>query len=174
MEDLSLRQIRPEDNDSLAELIRTVMPEFGASGSGFAINDAEVPHMFEAYSSTRAIYFVISDSKRVLGGGGIAPLAGADSDTCELRKMYFLPELRGKGWGKKMLKVCLDSARRMGFRKCYLETLTNMTQAQSLYQNFGFERLCSARGNTGHFGCDRWYELDLTKKSTGIIEHRTG
>ena len=36
---------------------------------------------------------------RVVGGGGIAPLAGGDPDVCELRKMYFLPSLRGLGAG---------------------------------------------------------------------------
>ena len=31
-----LRQIRPDDDADIATIIRTVMPEFGADGAGFA------------------------------------------------------------------------------------------------------------------------------------------
>jgi putative acetyltransferase len=36
-----------------------------------------------------------------------------------------------------------------------------MTQAQKLYQRLGFQPLCAPMGATGHFGCDRWYALEL-------------
>src|SRR5690606_41202506 len=38
---MTIRKIRPEDNAAVASIIRTVMPEFGASGQGFAIHDRE-------------------------------------------------------------------------------------------------------------------------------------
>ena len=97
----------------------------------------------------------------MLGGGGIAPLAGTDADVCELRKMYFLPDARGRGLGERMLRRCLDAARERGFRRCYLETLTGMDAAQKLYGRMGFKPLCAPLGNTGHFGCDRHYVLEL-------------
>ena len=156
-----LRPVRPDDNPAVRDLIQTVMPEFGASGDGFAIRDKEVGEMYEAYSLPRTAYWVVSDGQRVLGGAGVAPLQGGDPDVCELKKMYFLPELRGKGWGRKLLRECLLRAKALGFKKCYLETLTHMTQAQGLYQSAGFRRRDRPLGNTGHFGCDRWYELDL-------------
>src|SRR5690606_27223481 len=108
--------------------IRTVMPEFGAVGCGFAINDPEVSHMSRAYEGPRAAYFVVTHQGRVVGGGGIAPLAGGPADVCELRKMYFLPETRGHGLGRRLIELCLDAARQRGFRVCYLETLTSMTR----------------------------------------------
>jgi putative acetyltransferase len=36
---LTIRPIRPGDDRFVAAIIRTVMPEFGAGGPGFAIND---------------------------------------------------------------------------------------------------------------------------------------
>jgi len=145
----------------MAQVIRTVMPEFGASGPGFAISDPEVDHLSVAYSVPRAAYYVLLRGGHVVGGGGIAPLAGGDPDVCELRKMYFLGEVRGHGQGRRMLQQCIDTARQFGYRRCYLETLTGMDAAQHLYDDAGFEVLCGPLGATGHFACDRYYALDL-------------
>ena len=159
--DYVLRPIAAADDTAIAAIIRTVMPEFGACGAGFAIGDPEVDHMCAAYSEPRSAYFVIERDGRVLGGAGIAPLAGGDGSVCELRKMYFLPELRGHGQGRRLLQRCLDAARAFGYRRCYLETLTGMDTAMHLYAAAGFQPLCSPLGATGHFACDRYYALDL-------------
>ena len=110
-----LRPIETRDDAAMADIIRTVMPEFGATGSGFAINDPEVDWMSRAYAEPRSAYFVIEREGKVIGGGGVAPLAGGDDGTCELRKMYFLPEARGIGAGAAMMARCLQAAREFGF-----------------------------------------------------------
>lgn len=156
----SIRPIEYRDDLAVAAIIRTVMPEFGADGPGFAIHDAEVGAMHAAYAQPGRAYFVVELEGTVCGGGGIAPLDG-HADTCELRKMYFLPALRGKGAGDALMRVCLDAARALGYRRCYLETLTGMDAAQKLYARHGFARIPAALGNTGHFGCNRFYVLDL-------------
>ncbi|MEZ4295735.1 MAG: GNAT family N-acetyltransferase [Polyangiaceae bacterium] len=156
-----LRLIRPDDDPAVASIIRAVMPEFGASGPGFAIHDPEVDFMSRAYSGPRARYYVLERDGRVVGGGGLAPLDGAPPDVCELRKMYFLPEARGGGMGKRLLLACIEAARSFEYRTMYLETLTGMDAAQRLYEHLGFERLSSAMGATGHHGCNRFYALSL-------------
>lgn len=159
--DARIRPIRPADDPAVAAIIREVMTSFGACGPGFAINDPEVEAMSANYAAPRTAYFVLEADGRVLGGAGIAALAGADPDVCELRKMYFLPPARGRGLGARMLATCLDAARGFGYRRCYLETLTGMDAAQHLYAQAGFRPLCSPLGATGHGGCDRYFELEL-------------
>src|SRR5690606_24139027 len=151
------RPIASRDRAAAARLIRTVMPEFGASGPGFAILDPEVDDMFGAERGKRSSSWVVTRApdKRlangdrlangerlakdvVVGGGGFAPLAGGDADTCELRKMYFLPELRGLGLGQELLSRCIEGAKKAGYSRMYLETLSNMTQARALYERNGF------------------------------------
>lgn len=149
----------------MADVIRSVMPEFGASGPGFAIHDPEVDDIPAAYAAPKSAYFVVELDGKVVGGGGIAPLAGGDGTVCELRKMYFLPAARGSGAGRRMLTLCLETATRLGFQSCYLETLTGMDQAKKLYESFGFERLCQPKGRTGHFGCDTWYAKPLQREA---------
>ena len=156
----SIRPITSADNPAIAAIIRTVMPEFGADGPGFAIHDAEVDAMHSAYARAGCAYFVVEADGNVRGGGGVAPLDG-EAGICELRKMYFLPQLRGLGAGDALMRRCLDAARALGYRQCYLETLTGMDAAQKLYVRHGFERIPQALGKTGHFGCNRFYLLDL-------------
>jgi len=161
MTEFLIRPIEARDNTAVASIIRSVMPEFGADGPGFAIHDAEVDAMQEAYARPRSAYFVVERDGVVLGGGGVAPLEGGDADVCELRKMYFLPQARGIGAGSAMIQRCLDAARAHGFRRCYLETLSGMDAAQTLYRRHGFTTLASPMGGTGHFSCDKFFIREL-------------
>ncbi len=162
MSDFIIRAIRKADNAEVAKIIRTVMTSFGAVGEGFSIEDPEVDQMYEAYQGNQSeMYVVVGKEGKVMGCGGFAPLVGGDSDTCELRKMYFLPEARGKGLGRKMLEMSLVGAKRAGFKKCYLETLVHMKAARRLYEKAGFLPLTCSLGNTGHGSCDSFYLIKL-------------
>lgn len=161
MSELLLRKINKEDEPQVATLIREVMTSYGCVGEGYSIEDPEVDHMYDAYAHDKAIFYVIESKGRVLGCGGIAPLAGGDDNTCELKKMYFYPELRGQGYGKKLMDTLLQDAKELGFQKCYLETVERMHKANGLYKKYGFKKLCGQEGSTGHCGCDTFYERAL-------------
>lgn len=156
-----IRPIAAADDAVIATIIRSVMPEFGAVGDGFAINDPEVDWISRAYAQPRSVYFVVEHDGVVQGGGGVAPLVGGDPALCELRKMYFLPVLRGLGAGESLMAHCLAAARRFGFTQCYLETLHGMQAAMKLYERTGFRRIHAPLGATGHGGCNTFYVLDL-------------
>ena len=156
-----IRLITSSDDAAVAAVIRDVMPEFGACGPGFALQDAEVSTMSQAYGAPRAAYFVIEQAGEVVGGAGIAPLCGGEFEVCELRKMYFLHAVRGQGMGAALLRHCLRVARGFGYQTCYLETLTGMDAARRLYEKAGFRALRQPLGATGHFSCDRWFALEL-------------
>ena len=78
MTEFTIRPITANDDATMAAVIRTVMPEFGAVGSGFAISDPEVDWMSRAYAAPRHAYFVVERDGVVRGGGGIAPSGPAD------------------------------------------------------------------------------------------------
>ena len=152
----TIRPIEPRDDDAMADIIRVVMSTYGATGEGYSSEDAEVTQMSEAYADPRHAYFVLELEGTVIGGAGVAPLTGGEHDTCELRKMYLLEAGRGLGLGQKLLDLCLETARELGYRQCYLETLGRMREARRLYAKNGFAPLDNAVGNTGHSGCDSW------------------
>ena len=156
-----IRKIFPSDNVSVSAIIRSVMPEFGAGGEGFAIHDTEVDDIYLAYNTGRSAYFVCEEDGKIVGGGGVAPLLGGSPDTCELKKMYFLPVGRGRGLGQKLLSGCLDAARELGFEKCYIETFNTMKDAMKLYEKNGFKKIPGPLGRTGHFACDTFYIREI-------------
>lgn len=156
-----LRPIRKEDNPQVAQVIRDVMTSYQCIGDGFSISDPEVDMMYEAYNHASSVFYIITDGDKVLGCGGIAPLEGGAADTCELKKMYFYPELRAKGYGRQLMETLLDDAKKLGYKKCYLETVDRMQRANQLYKKYGFEKLPAQQGHTGHSGCDTFYIRSL-------------
>lgn len=159
---MNLRTIRPTDDPTLQHLIRTVMTEFGLTAEGYSIHDPEVQAMHANYRPPRARYYVLeSEDGEVMGGGGIAPLSGGSPDVCELKKMYFYPEARGHGWGRRLIHQLLDDARSLGYQTCYLETVDALEIATKLYLKIGFNRLNAPLGDTGHCHCNGWYAMDL-------------
>ncbi len=155
------RPVKPEDNSELAQIIRSVLTELKVPEKGTTYADPELDCMFETFAGDRAAYLVVEESGKLLGGGGIIHLRGATDDICELQKMYLLKAARGRGIGRKLLAACLKKARDLGFRQCYLETMSDMKRAQALYLEYGFQYLDERLGNTGHYVCPVWMIKDL-------------
>lgn len=157
----TIRPIEARDNQRVAQIIRRVMTEFSCVGEGYSITDPEVEQMFESYLGDKAAFFVIEHHGQIMGCGGFGPLAGGDGLTCELKKMYFLTELRGYGMGKQLLNTCISTATEYGYQTMYLETVERMVAANALYQKRGFQQLQGPQGATGHSSCDAFYALVL-------------
>ena len=151
-----IREIKTEDDAQVAEVIRAVLIEMGVPKVGTAYADKALDEMTTTYNKDNAAYFVVEDQGKIIGGAGIAPLENYKGPICELQKMYFLPEARGKGLGMKMMEVCLEKAKSFGFEKCYLETFPYMKDATKLYAKSGFEPLEGPLGDTGHYSCNVW------------------
>jgi len=151
-----IRPINESDNKPLAIILREVLIEMNIPKNGSAYEDPEIDNMYNSYKSSRSGYFVVEENDLILGGAGINPLRGGDLNVCELQKMYFHKSLRGRGIGDKMIELCLDFAIKSNFKKCYIETMPNMTNAQKLYLKKGFEYIDEPLGNTGHTACPVW------------------
>ncbi len=162
-----IRPIRESDSAAIRDIILETLIEHGATGSGFASSDRDTQEMFVAFQRDGRKYFIVENivgadpwSARTKGGAGFAPLPG-EPGTCELVKMYFRPELRGLGIGKRLLQLCMDEARKAGYTCMYLETIEGMKAARGLYEHLGFKQIEGQMGNTGHYSCDVFYLRDL-------------
>ena len=151
-----IRPINESDNKPLKIILREVLIEMNIPKTGSAYEDPEINNMYNSYSSSRSRYFVVEENNKILGGAGINPLKGGNSNVCELQKMYFHKSIRGKGIGDKMIELCIDFAIKSNFKKCYIETMPNMINAQKLYLKKGFEYIDAPLGNTGHTACPVW------------------
>ena len=156
-----IRPINESDNKHIAVILRQVLIEMDIPRKGSAFEDPEIDKMYESYQSNRSIYFVVEENNKILGGAGINPLRDGDSDICELQKMYFHKSLRGRGIGNKIIELCLNFAVESNFKKCYIETMPNMVNAQKLYLRKGFYYINNPLGNTGHTACPIWMLKNL-------------
>lgn len=161
MSEIIIREIESKDNAVVAKMIREVLVQLGAPKVGTAYEDKTLDMLSEVYTAERSEYFVVEMDGNVVGGAGIAQLENAQENICELQKMYFSAEVRGKGFGTQMMQHCLNAARDFGYNKCYLETLPYMTSAVKLYKRSGFVALDKPLGDTGHYSCSEWMLKDL-------------
>ncbi|RNM06621.1 GNAT family N-acetyltransferase [Dickeya undicola] len=152
---LLTRPITAADNTAIASVIRRVSAEFGLTADkGYTVSDPDLDRLFELYNRPHSAYWVVECNHEVVGGGGLAPLSGGESDVCELQKMYFLPLARGQGIARRLAEQALTFGREQGFRRCYLETTAHLTSAIHLYEKLGFKHITHAMGNTGHVDCE--------------------
>lgn len=156
-----IREIEPEDNARIEAIIKAIFPEYGLPIVGSAYEDIETSRMFQSYQGTNKIYFIIEENGIVVGGAGIMPLRNSESHICELQKMYFAPQIRGKGYGKIMFEKCLKTAKEMGYTQCYLESASQLKAAIHIYESNGFKHLDAPMGSTGHLICGVWMLKDL-------------
>jgi len=153
---VTIRDLRKEDNPALAKVVKNTLAEFGANHPNTVYYDPTTDTLFEVFQTPRSKYFLAEINNKIVGGGGIYPTDGLPPDTCELVKMYLLPEARGLGLGRTLIEKCIEAAAENGFKKIYLETMPELKQALSVYEKFGFEFLKGPMGNSGHTGCSLW------------------
>lgn len=156
-----IRPINESDNKHISVILREVLIEMDIPRIGSAYEDPEINNMYESYQSKRSIYFVVEENNKILGGAGINQLKNGDINICELQKMYFHKSIRGRGIGDKMIELCLNFAVESNYKKCYIETMPNMVDAQKLYIKKGFKYIDNPLGNTGHTACPIWMLKNL-------------
>jgi putative acetyltransferase len=156
-----IQEIKPLHDAKICKIIKNVGKEYGATGDGFGPSDSEVNAMSKSYNNESSSRYLVAIIKgRIVGGGGVAAFNG-NSEVCELRKLFLLPESRGLGLGKKLTEDCLAYAKSKGYKRCYLDTLESMKSAISLYEKLGFKYLDKPLDGTIHKGCDVWMLKEL-------------
>jgi len=155
------RNIEERDNKELAGLIRTVFREFKIDRPGTVYFDPTTDNLYELFRMPGSVYWIAEENGIMAGGCGIYPTPALPEHCAELVKFYLLPQFRGKGIGRALMEKCFESAREIGYRQLYLESLPELSKAVSMYIKSGFRHIPHALGNSGHFGCNIWMIKDL-------------
>ena len=114
-----------------------------------ALND----ELSDEYPEPGATHFSL-DAHEVEEGHGAFLIAYCDGDpigcgavrlldhyTAEIKRMYVVPEARGKGVGARILAALEMECRRLGAYRLQLETGERQGQAVALYARAGFVRI---------------------------------
>ena len=148
-----IRVLTANDDAGIASVIRLVSAEYGLTpDKGFSVADKTLDSLSQVYNRDNACYWVIELDGKIMGGAGVAPLAG-NTAICELQKMYFMPDARGKGLAKTLSNLTFEFAKTQGFTQIYLETTAVLVEALALYKTLGFDS-CQHLGETGHDACE--------------------
>ena len=156
--DITVRCATNTDVERVRPLIYGVLGEYGLVPEP-GTTDADIEDIEKNYLLRGGVFELLEDAKgNLLGTAGLYPMDPVEDGTVELRKMYFLPELRGQGWGKKTLTRMIDHARELGFKRIYLETASQLKEAIGLYKSFGFSPTCEGMHSER---CDQAFFLEL-------------
>lgn len=89
MSSIKIREIQSQDNQQIAEVIRTVFIVDNYPKTGTAFADTQLDFMFETYNKPNSIYYVVENDGKIIGGAGISKLDNTDENICELQKCIF-------------------------------------------------------------------------------------
>ncbi len=156
MENLVIRKVKQEDNAALATMIRSVFDEHAAPQKDTVYSDPTTDDLYSLSQHTGAVLWVAALNDEVLGCCGIFHTAGLEEDVAELAKFYLSEKIRGKGVGKQLMLQCFQSAKEMGYKKLYLESMPQFSKAVSMYEKHGFKKIDKPLGNSGHISCNIW------------------
>jgi putative acetyltransferase len=104
------------------------------------IRDGEDHAFYAQFNKTATLNEVV-----VAYTDGVATAIGAirkyDPQTAEVKRMFVLPEQRGKGIAQMVLKALEQWAAESGYAACILETGIKQPEAIRLYEKAGYERI---------------------------------
>ena len=143
-----------EDCDNVRDLVFGVLREYGLEPDRGGI-DKDLDDIESSYIKRGGLFEVLENKDgKLLGTVGLYPF---DDDRIELRKMYFLPEIRGKGLGGKTLKRMIEVSKNKGYQQLILETASVLKEAIGLYEKFGFTESIDKHAPR----CDQSFYLNL-------------
>ncbi len=160
-ENITVREVKKEDNFRLAGLIREVFDEHNAPRQGKVFSDPATDNLSDLFNRDDSLLLVAEVEGQICGCCGIYPTEGLDNDTAELVKYYLHKDFRGMGIGRTLMEKCIEAAKLMGYQKLYIESMPEFSNAVRIYEKQGFRNIGHPLGNSGHTSCSIWMIRDL-------------
>lgn len=86
----------------------------------------------------------LDDDATAVCVGGVKRL---DDETAEIKRMYVLPEARGRGAARALLAALEGAARELGYSRVRLDTGVSQHHARALYESAGYREIPDYNGN---------------------------
>ncbi|WP_194918895.1 GNAT family N-acetyltransferase [Catenulispora rubra] len=124
--------------DYMTTALRELHETFGVEDSPTDVSGLR--DSLEKYRDASKALFVAQDMAQDAAGRlvGVAGLRTLEPGVVEVKRMYVVPECRGRHVGSQLLDRLLEEAQRMQARTVRLDTVRFMADAQRLYRSRGF------------------------------------
>ncbi len=134
LEALEIRIVpyRTEHSAGFRALVADTLREFG-----FEPDPELDPDLAEPATVYEGLWVALSRGAVV----GSVALRRLDRTTVELKRMYLRPGLRGRGVGRKLLRMAVTWSREHKIERITLDTTERMAAARHLYEAQGFARV---------------------------------
>jgi GNAT superfamily N-acetyltransferase len=133
------------DNGPGGLLAQAMRDEIAELYDGLDLDGAQMPKAGPAELSPPGGAFIVGWSEDLaVCCGGVKRL---DERTCEIKKMYVVPEARGRGVARALLEALEGEARRLGYAVARLDTGPRQVRAQQMYERAGYAPIANFNGN---------------------------
>lgn len=134
--DCLIRSWEQRDRASAFYLIRDILSEYGLgcepNGADRDVYEVEI-----FYHVVGGEFWVVEKQGCLVGTAAYYPIKRGNN-AVEIRKMYLLPEVRGQGLGKFLLKELESAIAARGFTEIWIETASVLKEAVKLYESNGY------------------------------------
>ena len=155
-----LRPWQPSDRTNAANLIQSVLTEYDLPWQPESA-DRDVVEVEDCYQAVGGEFWVLirqnQDGEELVGTAAYYPVP-REASAVEIRKMYFLPSIRGLGLGRRVLGILEGAIAQKGFSEIWIETVSTMKAAVHLYETSGYQL---DAGDVETWRCDRCYTKKL-------------
>lgn len=143
-DDLEFRPVAAGTGDA-ADLVAAMVAEMRDLYDGLDLDAPDMPKAGPAeLGPPGGVYLVgYRDGVPVCGGG----LKRLPDGTCEIKRMYVVPQARRSGVARALLAALEDAARGLGYRIARLDTGGRQPHAQAFYEAAGYRRVANFNNN---------------------------
>ena len=154
-QDFLIRDWEPRDRTAAAEVIRSVLAEYGLGWEPEGA-DREVLEVEACYQQMGGEFWVVEQEGQIVGTAAYYPIHRSPQ-AVEVRKMYLLPTARGQGLGRFLLQQLEQAIAARGFQTIWIETASVLKEAVQLYESSGYQPATGVETAR----CDRVYVKSL-------------
>ncbi|WP_344827527.1 N-acetyltransferase family protein [Chryseobacterium ginsenosidimutans] len=141
MSEIKFRNANLEDVPKIVEIYNSTIPSRMVTADTENISvESRIQWFHEHNSETRPLWIIEDHQNNVLGWVSFSSFYGrpAYNGTVEL-SIYMDESCRGKGYGKKVLQYCIDSAGKFGVKTLLGFIFLHNEPSLKLFRHFGFE-----------------------------------